>query len=61
MGAGWNGISFVYNNEVETSTALEFYTDAAPSVGFGGYHSQELFCAACHALDIIEAQKVMST
>ena len=42
----WNGISFFYNDEVETSAALEFYTDAAPSVGFGGYHGREWFCAA---------------
>lgn len=32
----WNGISFLYNDEQETSAAMSLYTDAAPSVGFGG-------------------------
>ncbi|XP_046873720.1 LOW QUALITY PROTEIN: uncharacterized protein LOC124466092 [Hypomesus transpacificus] len=43
--AQWNGISFFYNDEIETSAALEFYTDAALSIGFGGYHGDEWFCA----------------
>ena len=33
--AQWNGISFFYNNEVETSATLEIYTDAALSIEFG--------------------------
>ncbi|XP_046891922.1 uncharacterized protein LOC124477894 [Hypomesus transpacificus] len=34
----WNGISFFYHDSLESSVALDFYTDAAPSVGFGGFH-----------------------
>ena len=33
----WNGISFFYNDFVESSDCLQFFTDAAPSVGFGGF------------------------
>lgn len=32
----WNGISFFYNDDLESSIALKLYTDAAPSIGFGG-------------------------
>lgn len=35
---GWNGISFFYNDEIETSVALKFFTDTAPSIGFGGFY-----------------------
>ena len=30
----WNGLSFFYNDEVETSSSLALYTDAALSLGF---------------------------
>ena len=30
----WNGLSFFYNDEVETSSSLAFYTDAALSLVF---------------------------
>ncbi|XP_063060227.1 uncharacterized protein LOC134453282 [Engraulis encrasicolus] len=33
----WNGISFFYHDMSESSTSLALFTDAAPSVGFGGY------------------------
>ncbi|XP_063059122.1 uncharacterized protein LOC134452589 [Engraulis encrasicolus] len=39
----WNGISFFYNDFAESSPSLELYTDAAPSVGFGGFHKGEWF------------------
>ncbi len=39
----WNGISFFYNDFVESSDALRFFTDAAPSVGVGGLYNDEWF------------------
>lgn len=39
----WNGISFFYNDFVESSDSLQFFTDAAPSVGFGGFYNNEWF------------------
>lgn len=33
----WNGISFFHYDNLESSAALKLYTDAAPSVGFGGF------------------------
>lgn len=42
----WNGISFFYNDVVETSSSLKFFTDAAPSVGFGGFYDNQWFAEA---------------
>lgn len=39
----WNGISFFYNENLESSIALKLYTDAAPSVGFGGFFNNQWF------------------
>ena len=39
----WNGLSFFYNDEEETSSALAFYTDAALSIGFGVFFANEWF------------------
>lgn len=39
----WNGMSFFYNDFSESSPSLDLFTDAAPSVGFGGYHKGEWF------------------
>ncbi|XP_034451457.1 LOW QUALITY PROTEIN: uncharacterized protein LOC117767731 [Hippoglossus hippoglossus] len=39
----WNGISFFYNDFVESSDSIQFFTDAAPSVGFGGFYNNEWF------------------
>lgn len=39
----WNGISFFYNVRFESSDSLHFFTDAAPSVGFGGIFDDEWF------------------
>lgn len=39
----WNGISFFYNEEQETSAAMSLNTDAAPSVGFGGIFKNQWF------------------
>ncbi|XP_052398873.1 uncharacterized protein LOC127946375 [Carassius gibelio] len=39
----WNGISFFYDDEIESSVKLQFFTDAAPSVGFGGIFNNQWF------------------
>ncbi|XP_039528978.1 uncharacterized protein LOC120480100 [Pimephales promelas] len=39
----WNGISFFYNDVYESSVALELFTDAAPSKGFGGFFQGQWF------------------
>ncbi|XP_062249448.1 uncharacterized protein LOC133958576 [Platichthys flesus] len=39
----WNGISFFYNDQVESSDSIKFFTDAAPSVGFGGFYDNQWF------------------
>lgn len=39
----WNGISFFYNEVFESSAALELFTDAAPSIGFGGFFQGQWF------------------
>ncbi|XP_060725388.1 uncharacterized protein LOC132845438 [Tachysurus vachellii] len=44
--AGWNGISFFYNDEVETSVALKFFTNVAPSRGFGGLFNNQWFASS---------------
>ncbi|XDV45281.1 hypothetical protein PO909_013401 [Leuciscus waleckii] len=37
----WNGISFFYNDDFESSLQLQLFTDAAPSIGFGGFFQGE--------------------
>lgn len=39
----WNGISFFYNDFADSSVALRMFTDAAPSIGFGGIYNDEWF------------------
>ncbi|XP_041922810.1 uncharacterized protein LOC121686960 [Alosa sapidissima] len=39
----WNGISFFYNEVPESSASLDLFTDAAPSVGFGGVFQGQWF------------------
>ena len=41
--SGWNGRSFFLDSTVSTSPDLELYTDAASSVGFGGYFNGQWF------------------
>ena len=36
--SSWNGISFFYDDHVTDADDIQLYTDAAPSVGFGGYY-----------------------
>ena len=57
----WNGISFFYHDSVESSAALDFYTDAAPSVGFGGFHGNEWFSGAWPAEIVSLAPETYST
>ncbi|XP_073707221.1 uncharacterized protein [Garra rufa] len=33
----WNGLSFFYTNLISSPIDIQLYTDAAPSVGFGGF------------------------
>lgn len=39
----WNGISFFYNDDFESSLQLQLFTDAAPSIGFGGFFQEQWF------------------
>ncbi|XP_029927907.1 uncharacterized protein LOC115373572 [Myripristis murdjan] len=41
----WNGVSFFYDDLVYSSDSLKFFTDAAPSVGFGGYFQGQWFAS----------------
>lgn len=43
---GWNGVSFFYDNVVRSSDSLRFFTDAAPSVGFGGFYQEQWFASS---------------
>ena len=39
---GWNGRSFFLDTAITPSPGLELYTDAAGSVGFGGYFNGQV-------------------
>uniref|UniRef100_UPI0037E98D8A uncharacterized protein n=1 Tax=Semicossyphus pulcher TaxID=241346 RepID=UPI0037E98D8A len=39
----WNSITFFYDDLVHSSDSLKFFTDAAPSVGFGGFFQGQWF------------------
>ena len=41
--SNWNGISFFYNDFYSSPEDLQLFTDAAPSVGFGGYYQGRWF------------------
>ncbi|XP_042251963.1 uncharacterized protein LOC121886109 [Thunnus maccoyii] len=43
--SSWNGISFFYDDHVTDANDIQLYTDAAPSVGFGGYYGGRWFSA----------------
>ncbi|XP_044217636.1 uncharacterized protein LOC122989025 [Thunnus albacares] len=43
--SSWNGISFFYDVHVTDANDIQLYTDAAPSVGFGGYYGGRWFSA----------------
>ncbi|XP_033996221.1 uncharacterized protein LOC117490565 [Trematomus bernacchii] len=44
--AHWNGITFFHDDLVFSSDSMRFFTDAAPSVGFGGFFQGELFAGS---------------
>nr|XP_040033418.1 uncharacterized protein LOC120819784 [Gasterosteus aculeatus aculeatus] len=41
----WNGVTFFYNEIVESADSLQLFTDAAPSVGFGGFYQGQWFAS----------------
>lgn len=41
----WNGISFFYDDFVSRPEDIQLFTDAAPSVGFGGFYQGKWFAA----------------
>ncbi|XP_056103256.1 uncharacterized protein LOC130082429 [Rhinichthys klamathensis goyatoka] len=41
----WNGLSFFYNNLISLPTDIQLFTDAAPSVGFGGFYQGRWFAS----------------
>ncbi|XP_055030533.2 uncharacterized protein [Misgurnus anguillicaudatus] len=43
--SSWNGISFFYNDYITHPEDIQMYTDAAPSIGFGGYYSGRWFAS----------------
>ncbi|XP_071059415.1 uncharacterized protein [Pseudochaenichthys georgianus] len=44
--AHWNGVTFFYDDLVCSSDSIRFFTDAAPSVGFGGFFQGEWFAGS---------------
>ncbi len=41
----WNGLSFFYNNLISSPADIQLFTDAAPSVGFGGFYQGRWFAS----------------
>ncbi|XP_065126277.1 uncharacterized protein [Paramisgurnus dabryanus] len=41
----WNGISFFYESMISHPTDIQLYTDATPSIGFGGYYRGRWFAS----------------
>ncbi len=41
----WNGLSFFYNNLISSPVDIQLFTDAAPSVGFGGFYHGRWFAS----------------
>ena len=44
--SNWNGISFCYEEQLSHPEDINLFTDAAPSVGFGGFYNGKWFTAA---------------
>ena len=44
--AHWNGISFFYEDVISSADDLKFFTDAAPSLGFGGMFQNRWFAGS---------------
>lgn len=43
--SSWNGISFFYDDHITKPEDIQLYTDAAPSIGFGGLFGNKWFSA----------------
>ena len=41
--SSWNGISFFYDDFITKPEDIQLFTDAAPSIGFGGYYAGRWF------------------
>lgn len=41
----WNGMSFFYNDKLSLPVDIHLFTDAAPSVGFGGFYQGRWFAS----------------
>ncbi|XP_077957070.1 uncharacterized protein LOC120819784 [Gasterosteus aculeatus] len=41
----WNGITFFYNEIVESADSRQIFTDGAPSLGFGGIYQGQWFAS----------------
>ncbi|XP_058610956.1 uncharacterized protein LOC131526627 [Onychostoma macrolepis] len=41
----WNGLSLFYNNLVSSPFDIKLFTDAAPSIGFGGFYQGRWFAS----------------
>ena len=41
----WNGVTFFYDDLIHSSDSLLFFTDAAPSAGFGGFFQDQWFAS----------------
>ncbi|XP_075935401.1 uncharacterized protein LOC142935139 [Anarhichas minor] len=49
----WNGISFFYDEHITKLEDIQLYTDAAPSIGFGGFVVEIINKGQSHCLDIM--------
>nr|XP_015206548.1 PREDICTED: uncharacterized protein LOC102697944 [Lepisosteus oculatus] len=45
--ANWNGISLFYDDLLSDAEDIQLFTDAAPSVSFGGYYKGQWFATPC--------------
>ncbi len=41
----WNGLSFFYNNLISSPVDIQLFTDAAPSIGYGGFYQGRWFAS----------------
>lgn len=41
----WNGLTFFYNSLVSSPVDIQLFTDAAPSIGFGGFYQGRWFAS----------------
>ncbi len=41
----WNGLSFFYKNLISSPVDIQLFTDAAPSIGYGGFYQGRWFAS----------------